>query len=117
MRNFHTVALVTLVLLAAPRTGAADKAPLAYWPLDEGQGNVSRDASGHGHDLQLSGTSWEKGAVGSCLRLHGAKSTASTPLTSDLLPSHVTVAAWVKVERLPDNSEGIGIVNAQSSYL
>lgn len=37
-------------------TEIADTSLVAYWPLNEGAGQVARDATGHGHDLSLGAT-------------------------------------------------------------
>ncbi len=121
LRTVAVVPAIVCALMPWPVFGAgqdrADTGLVAYWPMDEQSGEVVRDATGRGHDLAVRGVEWPRGAVGRCLRLAGAKSSASTPLTDDLLPKKVTVAAWVRVDRVPRKFEGIGIVNAQTSYL
>jgi len=91
---------------------------VAYWPLDEGEGDVARDGSGRGHDLRLQDVRWVDGAVGRGLGFRGPVSKAHTPLTDALRPSdQVTVEAWTRVDDLSGRAEGIGIVNAGTSYL
>jgi len=37
---------------------------VAYYPLDEGSGDLARDRSGHGNHGKIRGAQWEKPALG-----------------------------------------------------
>ncbi len=120
-RNLTPIAAVVLALIGASAVAWAQPGPpppVAYWPMDDGAGATARDASGKGHDLSLTSPAWVDGAVGKALCFDGRTTAAVTPSAPDLRPTKaVTVEAWVRVDELPANAEGIGIVSAGNSYL
>jgi len=75
--------------------------PLAYWPMDEGEGSTAEDVTGNGHDLTLDeGTSWEEiGIHGSALALDGEAATAEVPELDTT--GNFSVSAWVRMDSLP----------------
>lgn len=113
------IAAFAATLWAATAAGQQDlPRPVAYWPMEEGSGNVARDVTDNGHDLELAQVEWTDGAIGRAIRFKGARSRAGTPLTDDLQPrQQVSVEAWVRVDAFPQHREGIGLVNAGNSYL
>jgi hypothetical protein len=62
--------------------------------FDEGSGEETIDASGAGHDAELSGQNWARGRFGSALEFDGERLTVAD---SDLLDltSALTISAWV----------------------
>ena len=83
----------------------AAAAPLGRWPLDEGSGQVTADASGNGHEGRLGVLSgidshdpdWVTGRFGNALRFEGESNdfvTVRDP--AGLRPSRITVEAWVR---------------------
>jgi len=73
--------------------------PLAVWPLDEGKGDLVRDASGHGRSGKLLGQPrWVGGRSGAALSLDGEDDCVvmDAPLTIDTID--FTIGCWVKPE-------------------
>ena len=101
--------------LCLPGTAAAaDDFPLsAYWPLNEGKGQVVRDWSGHGNHGQLGSTpgvdandpSWIKGIFfwSSALRFDG-DDFVTIPDSNSLEPQQMTVSAWFRGSGTPGNN-------------
>ncbi|MGG7509729.1 LamG-like jellyroll fold domain-containing protein [Plantibacter sp. YIM 135249] len=98
--NKQVVAAGKLAGTTPPAAGVVGD---AAYPLDEGEGTTSVDASGHGHDLTLNGgASWTEGAKGSALQLSGAGQYASSAGTVVDTSKDYTVAATVKLDKIPD---------------
>jgi hypothetical protein len=108
------VSTVTVVAaLCLPGTAAAADFPLsAYWPLNEGKGQVVRDWSGKGNHGQLGSTpgvdandpSWIKGLFFWSSALHfDGNDFVSIPDSSDLEPQQLTVSAWFRGSSTPGN--------------
>jgi hypothetical protein len=100
-----TLSAAALAVVAAAIPSSASAETLAQWPLDEGSGQTTADASGHGHDgrLGLSGAidshdpDWVAGRFGNALRFDGDSNdfvTIKAPTT--LRPARITVQAWVR---------------------
>jgi hypothetical protein len=72
------------------------------WALDEGSGLVVADGSGWGGSGAVSGgATWAAGVGGSALRFDGVSGRAAVPDSAALdVSAAVTVAAWVRPERL-----------------
>ncbi|MCE5238231.1 LamG domain-containing protein [bacterium] len=69
--------------------------------LDEGQGAVVRDASGHGQDAVLQGATWGRGRFGGGLWLDGADDSAFLDKPDALRAlKQITVECWFKPERM-----------------
>lgn len=81
---------------------------VAYWPLDEGAGEIAQDASGNGHDGELrNGVEWVEGVLGGALRFDGADGFVSVPYDPALdVGGGVTIALWAYLESEPDVSPG-----------
>ena len=76
---------------------------VAYWPLDEGKGATTTDASGK-LTGRLEGATWTAGKFGSALRFDGVNAFMEMPSTPDLdkiQRGTYTVAAWVNPESRP----------------
>jgi hypothetical protein len=101
------------VTLCLPGTAAAADFPLsAYWPLNEGRGQVVHDWSGHGNDGQLGSTpgvdandpSWIKGIFFWSYGLHfDGGDFVSIPDSNSLEPQQMTVSAWFRGNGSPGN--------------
>ena len=111
-RTFLSTATVAAAL-CLPGTAAAADFPLsAYWPLNEGKGQVVRDWSGKGNHGQLGSTpgvdandpSWIKGLFfwSSALRFDGGDF-VSVPDSNSLEPQQMTVSAWFRGNGTPGN--------------
>jgi len=104
-RTFLSTATV-VAALCLPGTAAAADFPLsAYWPLNEGKGQIARDWSGKGNHGQLGSTpgvdandpSWIKGIYfwSYGLRFDGGDF-VSVPDSASLEPQQMTVSAWFR---------------------
>lgn len=90
-----TVAIATAAMVCTAGTG-----PIGYWPLDEGTGTTTADATGNGNVGTLINTpTWVAGKVGNALSFPG-----TTPYVSingagnlvNLQNTGLTVMAWIK---------------------
>ena len=84
-----------------PKTELALTGLVAYWPLDEGTGQTTRDYSGKGHDGTLTNNpQWTTGRKGKALSFTGKESVLIARAEGfDFSESDYTVAAWVKTTR------------------
>jgi len=72
---------------------------VAYWPLNESNGDTAADASGGGHDGTLSGDpEWAGGLFGGALAFDGVEDEVVVPYGAALNPETLTVCAWANVE-------------------
>ena len=67
---------------------------VAHWTLDEGAGTIAADASGNGHDGQLSGTWIADARFGGGLRL-AAEDAVAVPGFPAATPSW-SVSVWMR---------------------
>jgi hypothetical protein len=70
-------------------------ATVGWWPLDEGAGIITADASGNGRNGTLQGAIWTTGYSGAGLSFNGASSAVSIPALN-LNTNTVTITAWVR---------------------
>jgi len=105
MRPLRLAVLAGLALAFASAAPAALAAPTAFWRLDEPDGSVAYDATGHGFDGAYAGVSL--GVPGApvdqadgAAYFHTAGS-VTVPFDPALNPATYTVEAWVKTETLP----------------
>lgn len=95
--------------LALIRISAASFTPLvpdgliAYWPCDEGAGDLTVDPVGANDGVLSGGPSWAAGIRGKALVLDGVDDQVAVPQM--YLPGDFTVAAWVRLEGALDNSQ------------
>jgi Concanavalin A-like lectin/glucanases superfamily len=89
------------VALAVPAT----ESRLGAWPLDEGAGGVTADASGGGHVGRLGAVAgpdphdpaWVAGRVGSALRFDGERNQfVAIGNNATIRPARISVEAWVR---------------------
>ena len=96
-----------VIAFSVPGTAAAaNDFPLsAYWPLNEGRGQVVHDWSGHGNDGRLGSTagadandpSWIKGIFFWSYGLHfDGNDFVTIPDSNSLEPQQMTVSAWFR---------------------
>ena len=72
---------------------------VAYWPLNESNGDTAADASGNGHDGTLLGDpAWGGGLFGGALEFDGVEDEVVVPYDAALNPETLTVCAWANVE-------------------
>ena len=90
----RTLPVVLLGFLIA--TAALAQGPVAHWPMDEGQGNVTVDAVG-GLQLKLEGTEWVQTKLGPALHFDGKDARATCELADALKPTErLTVSIWAR---------------------
>ena len=94
--------ILTLVIVVAfsATVASADlmEGLVAYWPMDEGGGDMAADASGNGHDATLlAGAQWAAGAkVGSAAIEFDGTDGRLVAGTFDVVGGGITLAAWIK---------------------
>jgi hypothetical protein len=72
---------------------------VAYWPLNESNGDTAADATGNGHDGTLMGDpEWTGGHFGGGLEFDGIEDEVVVPFDAVLSPETFTVTAWANVE-------------------
>ncbi len=77
-----------------------DEGLVAYWPFEEGAGNVAHDASGNGNDGMVHGASWVPGLCGTALSFDGLNDYVA--FTSPVLNTPpYTVCAWADMPSPP----------------
>ncbi len=74
----------------------------AYYPLDEGGGTGTADATGHGQDATLLGAGWNGGRFGSAVDFDGRNDSVVLPPLG-LHSNQVTITTWIRRdgEQLP----------------
>jgi hypothetical protein len=94
------LALVIFVVFSATvATADLMEGLVAYWPMDEGAGDVAADASGNGHDAALlAGAQWETAGpqVGSAAIEFDGTNGRLVAGTFDVVGGGITLAAWIK---------------------
>ena len=100
-----TATVVAALCLPGTAAAATDFPLSAYWPLNEGKGQVARDWSGKGNHGQLGSTpgvdandpSWIKGVYFWSYGLHfDGGDFVSIPDSNSLEPQQMTVSAWFR---------------------
>jgi hypothetical protein len=117
MRKTRKSFVSTVTVAAAlclPGTAAAADFPLsAYWPLNEGKGQLVRDWSGNGNHGHLGSTagvdandpSWIKGLFFWSSALHfDGNDYVTIPDSPSLEPQQMTVSAWFRGSASPGNN-------------
>lgn len=76
---------------------------IAHWLLNEGDGDVSEDATGNGQELQLTdGVSWdEAGVEGTAIELSGDEQYATAQIEDLDTTANFSISAWVRMDSLP----------------
>lgn len=97
-------ALVMLLVTAAPASAGL----VAYWPMDEGSGQIVHDFSGHGNNavlgtstaVEASDPTWIRGGLFGALHFSGEQQ-VTIPDSPSLDPQQVTVLALVRGSASP----------------
>lgn len=103
MKNmpFLVVIFAGLAAHALARVPETKKDPslYGYWPLDEKEGTVAKDASIYGHDGKANGAQWAEGKLRRCLFFDGQDDYVSVPHTWYFgIRRHLTLEARVSVK-------------------
>lgn len=111
-----TLALLALVVTSLVGvTTAADPSLVGWWPIDEGTGTVTKDASGNGHDGVFKGEpNWVAGKFGAALYFDGVNDYVDTGFTQNL--GVYTVGAWVKSPAAPAAAAPSGPVHREANF-
>jgi hypothetical protein len=67
------------------------------WLFDEGKGDVTKDASGNGHDGEVRNAKWVEGKFGEALEFNGDGAVV-IPHSDDFTLEIFTITGWVKCE-------------------
>ena len=116
-KNVSYLALLMMMFMLATQLSVHSKLVeglIAYWPLDEGRGNVMGDAVGdHPGDIEVDKGVWTDDAqIGKAFELRGQSLiTVKNAKDLDKLPNGFTIAHWMKPTKggaIMDKSGGDG---------
>ena len=81
-----------------------------YHMYDEGQGTLAADASGNGHDGEISNPDWDSGKFGGALRFGGEGSDAFVTVesTDALNVNECTFMAWINADHWDGTRQIVG---------
>ncbi|MFC1766867.1 LamG-like jellyroll fold domain-containing protein, partial [Planctomycetota bacterium] len=86
-------ALVLALSLAC--IGQEMPAPVGWWTFDEGDGTVTADISGNGHDGTIVGATWAEGQDGSAaLEFGGSAGVQIPPAVFDTITTQCSMTLW-----------------------
>ena len=103
--------LVAFSMLFTPLVSAELRDGLIlFHPYDEGAGTLAADASGHGHDGEISNPDWVSGRTGSALQFGGEGSEAYVTVEStDVLNvNECTFMAWINADHWDGTRQIVG---------
>lgn len=100
---------IQLLFTVLSTYAVVDKHTVAVWLFEEGSGNTVKDASGNGHDGEITGKlNWVKGKLGNGLEFPGDGSGYIVVNSTDKLElESLSIEAWVKVEAPTGKWQGI----------
>ena len=95
MRLILAGATLTMVVALAWLVRAQQYGPVGWWPLDEGPGTNTADASGNGNDGALTnGPTWVTGIFSNALSFDGINDQYVQAQPTGTVNGTFTVAAW-----------------------
>jgi len=111
--------IITLLLLSSFITLpvlSVEEGLVAYWDLNETEGDTASDASGNGHDGSLIGDpQWTKnGYFGGALEFDQEQDQVNVPYHADLNPEAYTICAWANVD--PDTTVHRAVVSCRDDF-
>ncbi len=114
VRKAGSLSLLLMVALC----GAAGAELIAYYPLNEGQGTKTADATGNGNNGTLSsGVEWVTGVKGGAVRFDTAgERIVTTGLNPSARNNAMTLAAWIKWEGRGGSIAQQGIVGKRAGW-
>ena len=108
---FHISAVITVLIMLTVTSihAAVDKNTVAVWLFEEGEGKTARDASGNGHNGEITGSlNWVKAKFGTGLKFPGdGGGYIVVDSTKKLELETLSIEAWVKVEKSTGKWQGI----------
>ncbi len=114
VRKAGSLSLLLMVALC----GAAGAGMIAYYPLNEGQGTKTADATGNGNNGTLSsGVEWVTGVKGGAVRFDTAgERIVTTGLNPSAANNAMTLAAWIKWEGRGGSISQQGIIGKRLGW-
>ncbi len=103
--------LIALSMLFTPTVSAAlTDGLILHHSYDEGEGSLASDASGNGHDGEISNPNWDSGRMGGALRFGGEGSDVFVTVEStDVLNvNECTFAAWINADHWDGTRQIVG---------
>ena len=95
---FGTIFFVGLLVLPI-LSYAVEDGLVAYWALNDEDGDTASDSSGNGHDGDLIGDpQWTEGYFGGALQFDQAADEVNVPFHANLNQETFTICAWANVE-------------------
>lgn len=90
--------LIVMAFLLVKTACATEEGLVAYWAMDEGNGDIVRDLSGNGNDGVVHNAKWVDGYVGKALEFDGKSSYVFCGNGESLnVKNAITIDAWVKI--------------------
>jgi len=120
---FALLTLPTVVLQAAAQSvdshqqhaAVLDLNPVGYWPVDEGEGTILHDRSGHGNDGRIHHTPWKDGL----LDFTNAYQFAEISRSPEYVPGHgddaLTMGGWIFSRRSSYDGNGFYLMGNRGS--
>ena len=102
---------VALSMLFTPFVSAdLTEGLILHHTYDEGQGTTAADASGNGHDGEISNPKWDSGKFGGALRFGGEGSDAYVTVesTATLNVNECTFMAWINADHWDGTRQIVG---------
>lgn len=101
MRYTFVLSLLLTLALTLGAQGEISKGLVAHWPMDEGKGDLIKDASGNGNDGKIENATWVDGKFGKGLKFE-ANSKVTVPHSDSLSPKKAfTISLWIKPFKFP----------------
>jgi hypothetical protein len=102
------------------REQSASQGLIAYYPMDEGKGDIAADTSGHGHDARVLGdAAWREGKSGKAMRFGDGKNDEVRAPETPPAAEGWSISFWMKGQGHPFGrstalNKGIGCVHGVS---
>lgn len=119
MKRYGTLAILCLFALTISNFSLAvitEEDFIAYWLLDEGDGDEAEDSSGHEHHGTITNGNWITGEIDGGLEFDGQTTFMEVQHTDEFnLGESMTLAAWARIDSIP--MQHIGIPRKETEYV
>ena len=107
-RSFLVLLCILIFGPAWSAFAGLDPSLAAWWPFDEGEGNVAYDATGNGNDGVFNGDpQWVPGVLGSALEFNGDDYLNCGNGPTLQIRDAITMALWFNVEAFQTEWEAV----------
>lgn len=104
------ILIVISLMLTSQSVAIIDpKSAIGIWLLDEGKGQIAKDASGNGNDGNFFGAvQWDKGQFGTAVKFGGGADYIRVPHSDKLSLTTFTLTAWLLTK---SGGDWIGVIS------